>query len=137
MSPLVNALRTAVADEHAALYLLGVLSTRVSPGPVADALAGSYDAHREVRDDLLERLAAAGDTNAPGPAPAYDLPDGIDTETGVRAAALVLEQRSTIGYGTLVAATTGDDRTRAIGWLSAAAVRQLRFGGSPGDLPGL
>jgi hypothetical protein len=124
-------------DEHAAVYLLGVLSSRVASGPVADALASSFIAHRDVRDELLEQLAAAGDTKPPGSAPAYDLPDGLGTEAGVRAAALVLEQRSTNRYGALVAATAGDDRTRAIGWLSAAAVRQLRFGGSPSDRPGL
>jgi hypothetical protein len=137
VSASTTALRAALADEHAAVYLLGVLSSRVPSGPVASALAVSYTAHRDVRDALLEQLAAAGDATVPGPAPAYALPSGLGTEAGVRAAALVVEQRCTITYGALVAATTGADRTRAIGWLTAAAVRQLRFGGSPSDLPGL
>lgn len=145
MSTPISALRAGLADEHAALYLLGVLASRTSSGALADALAHAladalaeaYVAHRTVRDALLERLAALGDTEPPGAAPAYDLPDGLETETGVRAAALQVEQRASAGYGDQVAATSGEDRRRAIAWLSASAVRQLSFGGSPTELPGL
>jgi len=137
MSTTIAALRSALVDEHAALYLLGVLASRTAPGALADALASSYAAHRAVRDALLERLSALGDTKPPGAAPAYDLPDGLGTEAGVRAAALAIEQRACSGYGEQVAATTGDDRVAAIGRLAAAAVRQLAFGGTATELPGL
>ena len=89
------------------------------------------------RDPKAERLATLGDTAPPGAAAAYDLPGGLDTAAGVSAAALAVEQTSATGYGDLVAATTGADRSRAIAWLSATAVRQLRFGGTPTDLPGI
>ncbi|WGL53752.1 DUF4439 domain-containing protein [Nocardioides sp. BP30] len=134
---LVARLRTALAAEHAAVYVLAALSTRTSPGALADALRASYDFHRAARDALAERLAALGDIAPPGAAPAYDLPAGLGTSAGVSAAALALEQASAVGYGDLVAATTGSDRTRSIGWLSATAVRQLGFGGKPSDLPGI
>lgn len=137
MSTPISALRAGLVAEHAAVYLLGVLASRTAPGALADALAASYTAHRAVRDALIERLSALGDAKPPGAAPAYDLPAGLGSEAGVRAAALAIEQRACSGYGEQVAATVDDDRVAAIGWLSAAAVRQLAFGGSPSELPGL
>lgn len=133
---LKTALRTALASEHAAVYLLAAFLSRTAPGVLADALRDSYDFHRAARDLLAERLAALGDTAPPGAAPAYDLP-ALGTSAAVSKAALALEQKATAGYGALVAGTTGADRTQAIGWLSATAVRQLHFGGTPSDLPGI
>lgn len=135
--PLRTTLRTALAAEHAAVYVLAALSSRTSPGALADALRTSYDFHRAARDILADRLAAVGDAAPPGAAPAYDLPDGLSSAAGVRAAALALEQTATTGYGDLVAATRGPDRAQAIGWLSDTAVRELGFGGAAGDLPGI
>lgn len=136
-STLRSALRSALASEHAAIYLLAAFSSRTSPGALADALRESYDFHRAARDILTERLAALGDAAPPGAAPAYELPQGLGTAAGVRAAALAVEQTSTARYGDLVAATAGSDRARSIRWMAATAVRQLRFGGTPADLPGL
>jgi len=137
MSGPIKVLRTGLEAEHAAVYVLGVLASRTSAGSLASALEESFAFHRDARDALLARLAELGDTAPPGAAPAYELPGGIGTEAGVRAAALGIEQRATAGYGDQVAASTGPDRIRAIGWLSATAVRQLSFGGSPIELPGL
>ena len=137
---LIAALRTGLGDEHAAVYLLGVLAGRTEAGALDAALAASFAFHRDARDALLARLAELGDTTPPGAAAAYDLPGGaaaLATAAVVRAAALGIEQRATAAYGAQVAATTGEDRVRAIGWLSATAVRQLSFGGSPAELPGL
>ena len=137
MSRLITVLRAGLTDEHATVYLFSVLGSRVSPGSLANTLGASFQAHRDARDALIERLAALGDSAPPGAAPAYDLPDGLGTDPGVRAAALAVEQRAMAGYGQQVAATRGADRTRAIGWLGATAVRQLAYGGSPSELPGL
>jgi hypothetical protein len=131
------ALRSALADEHAAVYLFAALSSRTSPGALADRLHAAYDFHRAARDLLADRLAALGDSAPPGAAPAYELPEGLDSEAGVRAAALRAERAASAGYADLVAATTGPDRTRAIDWLSATAVRAVGFGGAPQDLPGI
>ena len=133
---LPSQLQTALASEHAAVYLLAAFISRTSPGRLADALSESYDFHRAARDLLAERLAALGDTAPPGAAPAYDLP-ALSTSTAVSRAALALEQRAAAGYADLVAGTTGADRTQAIAWLSATAVRQLHFGAAPADLPGI
>lgn len=134
---LIAALRTALSGEHAAVYLFAALSTRTTPSALADSLREAYDFHRAARDVLAERLAALGDSAPPGAAPAYDLPDGLGSATGVSAAALAAEQTSAAGYGDLVAVTTGSDRARTVGWLSATAVRELHFGGTPSDLPGI
>jgi len=129
-------LRTALASEHAAVYLFAAFISRTSPGSLADALRASYDFHRAARDALAERLAALGDTAPPGAAPAYDLP-ALGTSAAISAAALAVERKATVGYGDLVAGTTGTDRTQAIAWLSATAVRELPFGGAPSTLPGI
>lgn len=134
---LIAALRTALSGEHAAVYLFAALSTRTTPGALADSVREAYDFHRAARDVLAERLAALGDSAPPGAAPAYDLPEGLDSAAGVTAAALAAERTSTAGYGDLVAATTGSDRSRTLAWLSATAVRELHFGGKPSDLPGI
>lgn len=133
----IDALRTALAAEHASVYLLAAFSARTSAGALADSLREAYDFHRSARDVLSARLAELGDPTPVGAAPAYDLPRGIDTAAGVSAAALAVEQTATVRYGDLVAATTGADRTRSVEWLGAAAVRQLRFGGTAADLPGI
>lgn len=131
------ALRSALAGEHAAVYLFALFDSRTAPGELADALREAYDFHRAARDLLAERLAALGDTAPPGAAPAYELPQGLGSAAGVSAAALRVERTAVATYGALVAATTGADRVRSIGWLSATAVRELRFGGEPSTLPGL
>jgi hypothetical protein len=133
----LRALRTALAAEHAAVYLFAAFHARTAPGALADALLASYDFHRTARDLLIERLSALGDAEPAGAAPAYDLPGGLGSAAGVSAAALTVERTAAAGYADLVAATSGDDRALAVGWLSATAVRQLRFGGAPTTLPGL
>jgi len=133
---LTSELRAALATEHAAVYLFAAFLSRTSPGVLADALRESYDFHRAARDLLAERLASLGDTAPPGAAPAYHLP-ALGTSAAVRSAALATERKATVGYGDLVAGTTGADREQAIAWLSATAVRQLGFGGVPSDLPGI
>ncbi|HVX54961.1 DUF4439 domain-containing protein [Nocardioides sp.] len=131
------ALRAALASEHGAVYLFAALRSRTAPGALADALRTAYDFHRATRDLLADRLAELGDPAPPGAAPAYTLPGGLDTAAGVTAAALVAEQTAAIGYGDLVARTTGSDRSRAIAWLADTAVRELSFGGRPTTLPGI
>lgn len=134
---LVATLRTALASEHAAVYLFAALHTRSPHGPLGDALRASYDFHRAARDLLAERLAALGDDAPPGAAPAYRLPADLTSDAAVAAAALAAEQAAVGAYGDLVATTTGSDRARAVAWMSATAVRLLSFGGTPSTLPGL
>ncbi|WP_205475288.1 ferritin-like domain-containing protein [Nocardioides sp. SYSU D00038] len=132
-------LQTALAAEHAAVYLLGVLGGRTSESrepALFAAITAAHAEHRDRRDDLVAALAASGRTPV-GTEPAYAVPEGIETPAGVRAAALDLERRCTATYAAVVGGTSADDRTRAIALLQASALAELRFGGTPAVLPGL
>lgn len=136
--PDTDALQAALAAEHAAVWLLGLLGARTSasvdPG-LSDALRQSFVVHRTrrdtwtalLRDDGVEPVAAAA---------SYDAPDGLQDGPGVRAAAAALEAGSAATYGFLVGSSSGERRRTAVAALRDAAVRQVGFGGPPSTTPG-
>ena len=138
MTP-VQALQKALAAEHAAVYLYGILGARSSSSeqPVLFArLQQAYADHRAARDGLVGLLArrevdpVASETD-------YELPGPVGTPDEVEAVARTVERRVTATYGELVAHTAGDDRRLAVAALGSSAVRELSFGAAPVDLPGL
>lgn len=133
-----DALQTALAAEHAAIYVYGALGARTSesatPG-VLEEVADAYTTHRAWRDLLIRRLLDQGAEPTPA-APAYQLPTTPPTPAGVLRAARELEARCAEIYAYVVANSTDDDRRWAIAALTRAAVRQVAFGGSPGPFPG-
>ena len=134
----VEALQTALAAEHAALYVYGVLGARTSEsrqGPVFAVVTDAYATHRAWRDLLTRRLLDEGAEPTPA-APTYEIPTTRPTAAGVVRAAAELEERCAQTYAYVVANTTGDDRHWAIGALTRAALRQVAFGSSPGPFPG-
>jgi hypothetical protein len=135
---ILDALQTALAAEHAAVYVLGSLGAHTSlsrtPG-LYDAVSASYDAHRARRDQLTTRVLDHGGEPVAAE-PAYTLPTGVGTPAGVTAAALDLERRCATTYAWLVAETVGADRAWAIAALTSSAVRELSFRGSPEIFPG-
>jgi hypothetical protein len=136
--PTVDALQTALAAEHAAVYTYGVLGARTSESrfPVVfGGLTDAYAVHRAWRDLLTRRLVDEGAEPAAAE-PSYELPDTPPTLRGVLAAARELEARCATTYSFVVANTTGLDRRWAIGALTQSAVRQVVFGGDPGPFPG-
>ena len=137
MTP-TGALQDALAAEHAAVYVFGVLgaqTSEVEQSTLFDNLLTAYEQHRSARDELVARIQELGGRPVAA-APAYELPNAVSTPTQVVRAALVTEHRVTQTYGTLVAQTVGDDRSRAVDALDESAVRQLRFRGRPEDFPG-
>ena len=134
----VEALQTALAAEHAALYVYGVLGARTSESGTPAVFAevtGAYAAHRAQRDVLTRRLLDEG--AEPTPAwPTYELPATAPTPTGVARAAVEVEARCATTYAYVVANTSGPDRTWAIGALTRAATRRVAFGWAPEALPG-
>ena len=133
-----DALQDALAAEHAAVYVFGVLgaqTSEVEQGTLFDSLLTAYEQHRSARDALVARIQELG-VRPVAAAPAYELPNGVSTPGQVVRGALVTERRVTQTYGTLVAQTVGDDRSRAVDALDESAVRQLRFGGRPENFPG-
>jgi hypothetical protein len=134
----VDVLQEVLANEHAALYVFGVLGARTSQSAVPDlhrALRAAYDAHRSRRDEVTGQVAATGATPAPA-ATAYELPTGLETPDVVAAAALDLERACAEVYAAAVASTTAERRAWAIGALNDAAVRELGFRGTPEMFPG-
>ena len=133
-----DAMQDALAAEHAAVYVFGVLgaqTSEVEQSTLFDNLLTAYRQHRSARDALVARIRELG---APpvAAAPSYELPNGVSTPTQVVRAALVTERRMTQTYGTLVSQTVGDDRSWAVDALDESAVRQLRFRGRPENFPG-
>ncbi len=138
MTP-VQALQKALAAEHAAVHLYGLLGAQSSKSrqPVLFALLNrAYDEHRASRDALTvlvtgkgaDPVAALVDYAAPGP---------TGTATQIQSVARTVERRVTRTYGELVASTSGADRRWAIQALDASALREITFGVAPSDFPGL
>lgn len=133
----LDALQTALAAEHAAVYVYGALGGRTSQSATPDlsaAVTAAYAAHRARRDRLT---AEVGDLGAYPVAaePAYELPR-LDTPAQVGRAALDVERACAATYAYLVENTVAERRRRAIGALTESAVRELVFDGDPEALPG-
>jgi hypothetical protein len=135
----LDALQTTLAGEHAALYVYGALGGRTSASTAPAlyaALREGYDVHRAQRDRLSRTIRDLG-AEPVAAAPAYDLPEPLDSEIDVQRAAQDLEQRCAATYAAQVAQTVGDERRWAIGALTGAAVRRLALGGDAEAFPGL
>ena len=141
MTAPLDALQATLAAEHAAVWTYALLGARTSESgspTLYAAIRAAYSAHHQRRDDLTGEIAALGATPVAAAA-AYAVPAGLDTDDGIMAAALALEQGCADTYAALVAATAVDDpdgRRRAIGLLNDGAVRGLSFRGTPEIFPG-
>jgi len=135
----IQAMQAALAGEHAAVYVYGVIGARVSPSSAPtlwNQVHTAYAAHRGRRDQLLTMVRAA----AAQPVAAevsYVLPNPARTATQLIGASLDLERRCCAVYADMVASTSGASRQWAIDALCEAAVRQLGFGGEPQVFPGI
>ena len=134
-----DALQTALAAEHAAVFVYGALGgqTSQSDDPTLYAeVTDAYVTHRGRRDRLIALLE--GDGRQPVAAePGYDLPADLSTPVAIAGRALELERACAETYVFVVASTTAEDRKWAIDALLDTAVRELSFGGKPERLPGL
>ena len=133
----LDALQTALAAEHAAVYLYGALGGRTSQSATPElfaAVAAAYAAHRARRDAFTAaRVDLAAEPVAAEPA--YQLPR-LDTPPQVTRAALGVERACAATYAYLVENTVAERRRSAIEALTESAVRELAFDGDPEALPG-
>ncbi|MDH2416837.1 ferritin-like domain-containing protein [Nocardioides sp. CER19] len=139
MSASVQPLQTALAAEHAAVYVYGLLGGRTSRADAPqlyDAVRSAYESHRSRRDRLQSLIADAG-ADPVGPAAAYEAPAGIDSTRGIRRAALELQRSCVETYAWVVSKTDGEARSWAINALKDGAVRELTFRGTPETFPGI
>jgi len=134
----LRALQVALAGEHAALYVYGVLGAQTSASGTPQlyaAVSDAYATHRDRRDHLTGLVLQEGGTPVASD-PAYEIPRRLGSASAVARAALGLERRSAATYAWLVANTVRDQRRWAITALSDTAVRELGFRGSPEIFPG-
>lgn len=135
----IDALQTALAAEHAAVFVYGALGgqTSQSEDPTLYAeITEAYVTHRGRRDELIAMISAEG-RDPIAAEPAYDLPADLSTPIAVADRALRLERVCASTYAFLVASTTGGQRRWAVSALVDTALRELTFGGTPERLPGL
>jgi hypothetical protein len=134
----VDALQQALAAEHAAYYVYGVLGGRASRSltpTLADSLATAYVDHGRRRDEL-ERLVREEGATPVAAAAAYDVPRSLGTPAQLTAVALRVERACATSYAALVGAVTGDSRRWAVQSLTATALRESAFGGAAEAFPG-
>jgi hypothetical protein len=134
----VDVLQEVLGNEHAAVYVYGVLGARTSESATPDlylTLRAAYDAHRARRNELTGWVSAEGATPVAA-ATAYEVASGLETADGVTSAALDLERACAEVYAAAVASTTTERRSWAVDALNDAAVRALGLRGTPEMFPG-
>ena len=135
----IEAIQAALAGEHAAVYVYGVIGGRVSLSSQPDlwsAVRTAYTTHRGRRDQLVA-MVRASDAEPVTAEISYELPNPAVTLDQLSGAALEIEQRCSAVYADMVGSTSGANRQWAIDALDDAAVRQLGFGGEPEVFPGI
>ncbi|TWH01616.1 uncharacterized protein DUF4439 [Nocardioides sp. J9] len=134
-----EALQTALAAEHAAVFVYGALGAQASRSAqpaLFGRLTAAYRLHRTRRDELVSMIRDAG-AEPVAAEPGYQLPRDLGTAAALEARARRLEQDAARTYAWVVASTTGEPRAWAVEALLDAAVRGLGFGAKPQSLPGL
>jgi len=136
-SPGEAAAQATLAGEHAAVYAYGVVGGVVDPSGALGGLArAGYGAHVN-RRDRLERSLRALDVEPVAAEPGYALPRPVTTEADAARLIRRVEDRCAVLHAALVAASTGELRGEAVGWLSDAATRGLAWGAPPAAFPGV
>ena len=134
----VEVLQTALAGEHAAVYVLGALGGRTSQTTDPDlfeAISAAFAAHRSRRDDLVDSITGLGAEPVAAEA-AYDVPARLDRAGRIARVARATEEACATTYAWLVANTVDETRRWAIRALNETAVLVLTLRGTPEMFPG-
>jgi Domain of unknown function (DUF4439) len=131
----LQALQSALAAEHAAVYGYGVAGALLTGGDQAAALA-DWRAHQEARDTLEAMIVKLGATPVAASA-AYELPFAVRDASSARRLAATLEDGVTEAYLGVVAVT--DETLRTFGALAMLppANRAAAWRGSTVAFPGM
>jgi hypothetical protein len=136
-----DALQTALAAEHAAVWVLGYLGAQTSASAeptLYGRLQEAFAVHRD-RRDVVEALVRDDGGEPVAAAPAYDVADvdaAPDPVRAVQQRALRVERACGAAWGFVVASAAGGQRGAALEALVDCALRELAFGGSPRRYPG-
>jgi ferritin-like protein len=128
-----EAFSSALAAEHAAIFGYGVVGAHLA-GPAQDAARQAEAAHRDRRDEVSQRIAAAKGSIVPA-APAYKLPFPVTDAPSAMRLAVALEEGAAGAWRDALAATTGDDRKFALSALTGCAVQGTRWREAAGITP--
>lgn len=131
----VEALQSALAAEHAAVYAYGVIGAALD-GQEEQLARTAVTAHRARRDRLAVTVRDAGDRPVAAQ-PAYDLPVPVVDAGSARALAVTVEERLAAVWADVVAGTTGVRREGAALALQDVAVRGAAWRGRTVAFPGL
>ncbi|KAB2341913.1 ferritin-like domain-containing protein [Actinomadura rudentiformis] len=137
----LEALQSALATEHAAVYGYGVVGARLTGG-AHEAARTYWNAHRDQRDALMAHLTARQATPAAAAA-AYKLPVRVASSRSAAQLAARLEDDLTVAYVGLAGAQDAqlrDQAARAAQEAMARAVRWRTTAGVPAShaaFPGL
>ncbi|MFL6053889.1 MAG: ferritin-like domain-containing protein [Actinoallomurus sp.] len=133
----VTALQAALAAEHVAAFGYGVLGGHVAPGQQQNVTL-IWNAHRTRRDRLRGYIQAAGGRPVAAAA-AYRLPFKVTSAGSAARLAATLEDGVIAGYGVLAGVSDPNLRRYAAQAMQEAAIRAVRWRGSPpsGAFPGL
>jgi hypothetical protein len=129
----VDDLQRWLALEHEAVWLYGVIGARVRG--LRNQAGVSYDAHRAVRDRLLQAIADRGGRPV-GTALTYGN-ERIDTRRVARHAASDVETRIAAACLTAFGPADTSGRRLAMAGLRRSALAALDWGADPRAFPGL
>ncbi len=133
MTIAVEAFTAALAAEHAAIFGYGVVGAHLA-GPAQNAARQAEAAHRDRRDEVSLRIAAANGSPSPA-APAYTLPFPVTDAPSAMRLAAALEEGTAGAWRDALAATAGDDRTFALDALVSCAVQATQWREAAGIMP--
>ena len=132
----VDALQSALAAEHAAVYGYGVVGAHLTGSQRATATT-DWVAHQVARDRLEAMLRSAGASEPTAAAVAYQLPMPVRNAREAVALAVVLEDRIATAYLGLVALSNAAMRDYGAQQVQASALRAAAWRGSTVAFPGL
>lgn len=138
MTP-AESLQAALAGEHAAVYVYGVIGGRVSVSAepaLAERVRAAYTQHRARRDQLVAILRAAGEEPVASEV-SYELPNQAQSARQLRSASATIELRACGVYADVVGSTSQANRQWALDAVEDSAVRALGFGAAPEAFPGI
>ncbi len=133
-----GALQDALAAEHAAVWLYGLLGGQTSGTSdplLLTTIDGAYVAHRNRRDEL-ESILRQRDVEPVAADAAYAAPADLSTPAAVEDEALRVERACAATYAWLVENSPSAERRWAVLALNETAVRELAFRGTPEMFPG-
>lgn len=126
MTPSQEAVSAAIAAEHSAIYLYGLIEAYAAPTRKAEV--GKYVAEHRAQRDALSGVLTAGGAQAPVAAPSYTPPEPVVDPVTAARVAVVVEDDTAAAHRAVLSQGDGDGvRHLGVTGLGAAAVRAARW----------